>query len=130
GAVAEMPLQRFQDQLEKIMEGTAAFNIHGRAVAHGRPIAAANGLAAAPKDFAQSVCKHLISAIVSAPALPVIRHLLQSRCRGLLDVRVGWLLDFSRKCRDLISPDVSPVGSGGLVAALIVAGDFPLDRLR
>ena len=53
-AVAVMPLQRFQDQLEKIMEGTAAFK--GRAVAHSRLIAAA-------------VCKHLISAIVSAPAL-------------------------------------------------------------
>src|SRR5258705_5416708 len=114
-----MALQRFGNQLEKIVEGTAAFNIYGLAVAHDGLIAAANRLAADAKDFAQSVCKNLIGAIVSPAALAPILHLLQSRCGCLLDVRFGRLLDFSWKSRDLISPDVSPMGSRRLVFALI-----------
>ena len=51
----EVSLQRFQNELKKIVEGATSFNVYDLAVAHDRLITPANRLATAAKNFAQSV---------------------------------------------------------------------------
>jgi hypothetical protein len=126
---AEVCSQRFQNQLKKIVDRTA-FHVDQLALAHDRLAAPANRLPAPAKDVAQSVCKNSISAIVLPASLPRFLKGNDGGACCLRDIHVGRLFDFSRKGRNLVSPNVSPMRPWGLVVALIVARNCPLDWCR
>src|SRR5216683_5154895 len=120
--------QWFQNEFKKIVEGTTAFNVDHLAPAHNGLAAAANRVSAAAKNCAQSDCKNLIGLVVGAASLPL--NPCDGRVCGLSNIPVRRLFNLSWKSRDLIAPDVAPMRSRGLVAALIVVCECPFDGLR
>src|SRR5260370_2557809 len=119
--------QWFQNEFKKTVEGTTAFNIDHLATAHNGLAAAANRVSAAAKNCAQPDCKNLIGLIVRAASLPL--NSCNGGVCGLRNIQVRRPFNLSWKNRDLIAPDVAPMRSRGLVAALIVVCEGPFDAL-
>src|SRR5258708_2614932 len=120
--------QWFQNEFKKIVEGTTAFNVDRLAPAHDRLAAGANRGSPAAKKCDQPDCKNLIGLIVRAASLPL--NSCNGGVCGLRNIQVRRPFNLSWKNRDLIAPDVAPMRSRGLVAALIVVCECPFDGLR
>src|SRR5260370_14667991 len=120
--------KRFQNEFKKIVEGTTAFDVDRLVPVHNWLAVAANWVSAPAKNCAQSDSKNLIGLIVRAASLPLNSG--NGGVCGLRNIQVCRLFNLSWKNGDLIAPDVAPMRSGELVAALIVFCECPFDGLR